>query len=256
MIKSPLFSAQRPGARRGKSASGPALILLGIGLLLALGPAIPTGAGETPATRQRKPVSQPTPPTLSAPAQILEARSLLGELGYWVKLDVETFDDSLKHALIAFQKVEGRERTGKLTKDELSALLTARRPTPREIGKPHIEVDIQKQVLMVVDCCGAVLRTLSISSGTGKPFTEGERTRMACTPCGRFTVFRKIRGWHTSPLGRLYYPSFIKGGVAIHGSTSVPATPASHGCIRVPMFAAKELYDMMPIGTEVLVFDD
>lgn len=256
MIQSQLYSAQKHGARRGKYASGPALILLGIGLFLAFGSTIPTGARERLSRSQRKPVSPPKPPTLTAPAQILEARSLLGELGYWVKLDLETFDDSLKHALIAFQKVEGRARTGQLTEDELSALLAARRPTPRETGKPHIEVDVQKQILMVVDCCGAVLRTLSISSGTGKPFTEGGRTRMACTPCGRFTVFRKIRGWHTSPLGRLYYPSFIKGGVAIHGSTSVPATPASHGCIRVPMYAAKELYDMMPIGTEVLIFDD
>jgi len=51
----------------------------------------------------------------------------------------------------------------------------------------------------------------------------------------------------------LYYPSFITQGVAIHGSLSVPIRPASHGCIRIPMSAAKAFFDVTPIGTVVLV---
>jgi len=54
----------------------------------------------------------------------------------------------------------------------------------------------------------------------------------------------------------IYYPSYFSGGFAIHGSASVPAYPASHGCVRVPMFAAKQLSEMIPIGTVVIVHDD
>jgi lipoprotein-anchoring transpeptidase ErfK/SrfK len=53
----------------------------------------------------------------------------------------------------------------------------------------------------------------------------------------------------------MYYPSYIVNGVAVHGSFSVSAQPASHGCIRVPMFAAKELSRLMPVGIEVIVYD-
>ena len=39
----------------------------------------------------------------------------------------------------------------------------------------------------------------------------------------------------------MYNPLYIVGGIAIHGSLDVPAYPASHGCIRVPMFASQRL---------------
>jgi lipoprotein-anchoring transpeptidase ErfK/SrfK len=111
-------------------------------------------------------------------------------------------------------------------------------------------------VLFVVDCCGAILRTLPISSGSGVEFTEGGRTRRAITPTGRFTVQRKIQGWRKSPLGILFYPNYFFDGYAIHGNPAVPVTPASHGCIRIPMFAAKEFYEMATIGMPVLVYDE
>jgi lipoprotein-anchoring transpeptidase ErfK/SrfK len=31
--------------------------------------------------------------------------------------------------------------------------------------------------------------------------------------------------------------------------------PASHGCIRIPMFASKKLSELTPVGTEVIVYD-
>ena len=72
---------------------------------------------------------------------------------------------------------------------------------------------------------------------------------------GRFSVQRKLQGWHKSPLGLLYYPNYILSGIAIHGNPLVPATPASHGCIRIPMFAAKDFSEMTPVGTVVIVHD-
>lgn len=125
---------------------------------------------------------------------------------------------------------------------------------PREIGYAHVEVDLSQQRLSVIDDSGLVVKTLPVSSGSGKWFTSEGRTRRAITPIGRFSVVRKIAGWHKSPLGMLYYPIFIVEGVAIHGSRSVPPRPASHGCIRIPNAAAKELFDVTPIGTVVLVY--
>lgn len=188
--------------------------------------------------------------------EITEARELLGQLSYWIDLEAKGLDASLRHALIAFQKIEGRKRTGLLTAEELQALRNAKRPQPREWGFPHIEVDLARQVLFVVDCCGAILRTLPISSGSGEWFTEGGRTRQAITPVGRFKVKWQIKGWRKSPLGLLYYPNYFYDGVAIHGNPAVPPVPASHGCIRIPMFAAKEFSEMAKVGMDVIIYND
>jgi lipoprotein-anchoring transpeptidase ErfK/SrfK len=51
----------------------------------------------------------------------------------------------------------------------------------------------------------------------------------------------------------IYYPNYFLAGVAIHGIASVPATPASHGCIRIPLFAAKAFSEMTPVGMPVIV---
>lgn len=187
---------------------------------------------------------------------ITEAQQRLTDLGYWIKDIDGKWGDASRHGLIAFQKVERRKRTGRLTFDELLALRTAVRPAPRERGVAHVEVDLQRQVLFVVDPDGTVSRILHVSTGNGKTFTiEGEMDR-AITPAGRFRVYRKLAGWRKSPLGLLYYPSYILGGIAIHGNPSVPAQPASHGCIRIPMFAAQAFSEITPIGTQVVVFDD
>jgi lipoprotein-anchoring transpeptidase ErfK/SrfK len=83
---------------------------------------------------------------------------------------------------------------------------------------------------------------------------EGEMS-VAHTPRGRFLVYDKVAGWETSTLGSMYYSSYISGGVAIHGYRTVPNEPASHGCVRVPMFVAREMSKLLPIGTIVLVYD-
>lgn len=185
--------------------------------------------------------------------EIAEARQRLAELGYWIDPAADLRHESFRHALIAFQKVEGRPRTGRLTIAELEALRNGKAPTALEAGELHVEVDLQRQILLVVESGGKAGRILPISSGSNKCFTEGGRTRRAVTPLGRFKVIRKIDGWRKSPLGRLYYPLYFHNGTAIHGNPAVPTFPASHGCIRVPMFAAVEFSKLIPIGTPVLI---
>ncbi len=212
--------------------------------------------GQLPQNQQTSPVkkAKQTARTLSE-CEIWEARELLDHLGYWVDLEVIGNDASLRHALIAFQKIEGRRLTGVLTVRDLKALRVAQRPRVLETGYPHIEIDLFRQVLFVIDVAGIPLRILPISSGSGEFFTEGGVTRQAITPTGRFKVYRKIEGWRKSPLGLLYYPNYIYDGVAIHGSLLVPTSPASHGCIRIPMFAAREFSEIATIGMVVMVYD-
>jgi lipoprotein-anchoring transpeptidase ErfK/SrfK len=99
------------------------------------------------------------------------------------------------------------------------------------------------------------VRVVPVSTGTGKPFIYEGQTSVAYTPRGRFIVYDKSVGWDKGALGSSYYSNYISGGVAIHGSRNVPIQPASHGCIRIPIFAAREVSKLLPIGTIVLVYD-
>ena len=186
--------------------------------------------------------------------QIAEAERLLAKLGYWTGRVDGTLDQAMRSALIAFQKWEGRSRTGELTTEELEVIRNATGPKARETGYEHAEVDLDRQVFLWVSTSGAV-RVLPVSTGTSKEYVDEGQTSIAYTPRGRFLVYDKGVGWEKSPLGSVYYPNGISGGIAIHGSRKVPNEPASHGCIRVPVFAAREVSKLLTIGTIVLVYD-
>jgi hypothetical protein len=186
-------------------------------------------------------------------AQTKEAERRLAELGYWTGPVDGVFDPASKAALMAFQKWEGRTVTGRLTRDELEAMGNAVSPVPRDGYYAHVEVDIDRQVLLIVDDKERV-RVLPVSTGTDKPFVYDGQTSIAYTPRGRFVVYEKGVGWEDNLPG-MYYANYISGGIAIHGSYRVPAQPASHGCIRIPIFAAREMSRRMQLGTIVLVYD-
>ncbi|MEO8435490.1 MAG: L,D-transpeptidase family protein [Pyrinomonadaceae bacterium] len=183
-----------------------------------------------------------------------EAERRLSDLGYWAGAVDGLFDPATRSALIAFQKWEGRPITGQLTLDEIEAIRNSNAPQAREVGYEHVEVDLDRQVLMLVDDEGSV-RVLPVSTGNYKPFMDEGQPSIAYTPRGRFLVYDKEAGWGNGPLGAVYYANYISGGVAIHGSYSVPIQPASHGCIRIPMFAAREVSKLLRLGTIVLVYD-
>lgn len=184
----------------------------------------------------------------------LEAEQLLSTLGYWTGPVDGVFDSGSRHALVAFQKVEGRKRTAKLTSEELEALRIAVRPFPRYTGYAHVEIDLQRQVLFVVDEGDTVTHTLPVCTGNEEFYVDHRQVHRAHTPRGQFKVLRKILGSRISSLGLLYYPNYIYEGVAIHGSWAMAVYPDSHGCIRIPMFSAKEFSELVPLGTDVIVY--
>jgi len=187
-------------------------------------------------------------------AQIMEAERKLSVLGYWTGPVDGRWDEGTTSALISFQKWEGREITAKLTLAELETIRNGGAPQARDPGYAHVEVDVDRQVLMLIDEEGGV-RVLPVSTGNDKQFMDQGQMSVAYTPRGRFVVYDKTYGWENGDLGSVYYANYITGGVAIHGYLTVPTTPASHGCIRIPMFAAREVSRLLPVGTIVLVYD-
>lgn len=186
-------------------------------------------------------------------AETREAERLLAELGYWTGPVDGVLDPATRAALVAFQKWEGRAVTGRLTSEEIEAIRSGARPSARDGDYEHVEVDIDRQILLIVNGKG-ILRVLPVSTGTDKPFVYDGETSIAYTPRGRFVVYDKTVGWEDNLPG-MYYPNYISGGIAIHGSYNVPVQPASHGCIRIPLFAAREVSKQLKLGTIVLVYD-
>jgi lipoprotein-anchoring transpeptidase ErfK/SrfK len=188
-------------------------------------------------------------------AMTLSAEQTLSDLGYWIVKVDGVSDDSTRQAIIAFQKVEGLKRTGVLNAEMLNAIQNASRPTAKYKGSAHVEIDISRQVIFLVDDQGEVTKVLSTSTGSGVKYVENGKTERAYTPRGKFVISRQIHGIRKAPLGTIYNPSYFNGGIAIHGSNSVPATAASHGCARIPRFADPDFVNMVKVGMTVYVYD-
>jgi lipoprotein-anchoring transpeptidase ErfK/SrfK len=188
-------------------------------------------------------------------AKTLEAEQILSDLGYWITKVDGASDDSTRQAVMAFQKVEGLKRTGVLDDQVLEAIRNASRPAAKYSGAAHVEIDISRQVIFLVDDNGQVTKVLSTSTGSGERYFADGKWERAYTPRGHFMISRQIHGIRKAPLGTIYNPSYFNGGIAIHGSNSVPATAASHGCARIPRFADKDFVDMVSIGMPVYVYD-
>jgi peptidoglycan hydrolase-like protein with peptidoglycan-binding domain len=187
--------------------------------------------------------------------ELKEAEQRLNEMGYSTGRVDGVIDSTTRQALITFQKWEGRKPTGTLTRAEFNAIRDATAPRPKDTGYKHVEVDLDRQVMLLTDDEGEVTKILPVSTGSGKQYKEKRMSGLAYTPRGRFKIYNKLEGWRKSPLGLLYYPNYFSDGLAIHGNPEVPHTPRSHGCVRIPMSEAKEISKQLPVGTIVLIYD-
>jgi PKD repeat protein len=176
---------------------------------------------------------------------VVALESALAALHYLVPPRSTTFSPELTDSVYAFQKVNHLDRTGIADAATWRALGDPVIPHPRDASPGlHVEVDKTLQVLFVVrDGQIAQISPVSTAGLPGK-----------FTPVGHFAVYRKVDGFDPSPLGTLYKPSYFVGGYAIHGNPSVPPYPASHGCVRIPMWIAPIVYDELALGTPVSVY--
>jgi lipoprotein-anchoring transpeptidase ErfK/SrfK len=153
------------------------------------------------------------------------------------------FDDATARAVMAYRKVNGMPRTYTPTETIVRRVLEGKgafkAKYPRD-GR-HVEADLSRQILALVNRRGRVYRVYHTS--TGAPATP--------TVIGRFKTYRKSPG--TNAKGMVHSSYFIRG-YAIHGYASVPPYSASHGCLRVPIPNAWSIYEWVRMGTVVRVY--
>jgi peptidoglycan hydrolase-like protein with peptidoglycan-binding domain len=154
------------------------------------------------------------------------------------------FGPNTYHAVVAFQKVQRIARDGVVGPATWSKLGSPFRPKPRyPLSRSSVEVNLARQVVYYVSD-RSIARILDAS--TGKAATP--------TPTGRFKIVRRVNGWHESPLGHLYRPNYFYKGYAIHGYTSVPSYPASHGCVRIAIPTMDRMWAALRLGMPVAIY--
>lgn len=110
-----------------------------------------------------------------------------------------------------------------------------------------VEIDKTRQVLRAYENDRLVFES-RVSTG------KWDRS----TPNGQFKAGNKHRMhysklYHHAPMP---YSVEVTGNVFIHGFTSVPRRPASHGCIRLPLDGtnpAKWFYTWVELGTPITI---
>lgn len=168
----------------------------------------------------------------------------LATLNFHVPALTQVFSASLTDAVIAFQKVAGLSRTGVMGRTDWQALARTAPVRPTQQGPANrIEVDKSRQILIKVRG-GKVAGVLPVSTGASGNTPEGVhsirwKAPSTTTWLGPGILYRTLTFWGNS--------------FAIHGWESVPSYPASHGCVRVPIWTADWLYDRSPVGETVIV---
>ncbi|HKF91790.1 MAG TPA: L,D-transpeptidase family protein [Acidimicrobiia bacterium] len=173
------------------------------------------------------------------------------------------YDQKTAYAAQTLQKYGGGSPTGRITDSDVFALnfFQFKDPMAAPPEPNRTEVDITGQTLTLYENYQPKLIT-TVSSGSGENYCyetprENPTARVcedANTPSGRFTYTEFRSGWDKSPLGQLYNPYYFNKGIAVHGYESVPTTPASHGCVRIPMHISEYFHDLVSRGDAVYVF--
>lgn len=229
----------RPGRRRLHRVMVIVLAAMVAVLVLPTGPAVAVSPQSALTA-----TAQPTLRTGSKGAAVVYLQRRLATLHYDVGPIDGTFGYSTYHGVVAFQKVNGLVRDGIVGPRTWAALARPVIPRPRRWHSgSSLEVNLTKQVVYLARR-GVVLRILDAS--TGRATTP--------TPTGNFSIYRRIDGWRQSPLGLLWRPNYFYRGYAVHGSLSVPAYPASHGCVRLTVPAMNRLWALLRIGMPLSVY--
>jgi lipoprotein-anchoring transpeptidase ErfK/SrfK len=254
--------------------------LVGLTILAACGT---TQAGQPGAARSPGPAisTQAPPATTPAPATVTPApsstpkvsRQLLLRLGsrggavltlqrrlaalhhFDVAKADGVFGPGTYHAVVAFQKVQGLVRDGIAGPATQARLARPYVPAARyRLATTSLEVNLAKQVIYYVSG-GTIQRIIDASTGSGAWYYSQGRWARAITPTGRYRIYwRYPGGWQPGPLGSMYRPNYFHGGYAVHGMTSVPAYPASHGCVRMTVPSMDRMWSSLWVGMPVAIY--
>jgi lipoprotein-anchoring transpeptidase ErfK/SrfK len=138
-------------------------------------------------------------------------------------------------AIKAFRKVNGMRWSEAYAPSIFRTLLQGQGAfKPRFSDGKHVEVDISKQVMALVEGDRPV-HTFHVSTGTGG----------TPTVLGNYRFYLKQPGYNSK---RMYYSVYFIGGYATHGYSSVPNGRASHGCVRNPIQFSRFIYNWIDLG--------
>lgn len=207
----------------------------------------------------------PMSASAAASADVKKAQEILYKFGYPVGTIDGIFGPVTARSFCMFRQMSGMtvNRNG-LTSDLLTKLKAydgkysslGKIPAPNREGKNTYLLAQQTCQAMFYVEKGYYKRVIPISTGMA------DHT----TPNGNYSLGGTQRGWscsteyqngctrHTegrfvniSNYGNMYNKRLFKpnpsGNYLVHGSTSVPTYPASHGCIRVPIAYSDWMYD-------------
>lgn len=181
----------------------------------------------------------------------------LQDLGYFVTAVDNAYGGETQQAVFALQKAGGLYRDGVVGDATKAAADDGVVPQAQTSSGKVLEIDINRQLVLAVED-GQVVKVINASSGNGETYEAKGNTYTAYTPRGSFAVYREENRMYSSSLelGDMWRPKFFTGGIAVHGSASVPAFPASHGCVRVSNSAMDWIWDTWgaPSGTPVVVY--
>lgn len=200
-------------------------------------------------------------------ADVKAMQQRLISLHYWLGSATGTFNYDTLEAVYAFQAIDRLTMDGVVGPKTAAALVhpIGYVPNGSRVGT-RIEVNINPRLQVLLYYKNNVLQLIShISSAGGYYYTcSGGGTCFASTPTGWYRAWGFTSGWVRVPLGEMYNPVWLNvhGDTevyAIHGDTSVPAYPASHGCVRIPDDLAKIFHTMITIssssGTQVDIYN-
>jgi peptidoglycan hydrolase-like protein with peptidoglycan-binding domain len=247
--------------RRVIAVAGGTLLITGITLAGTLpGAAARTPAAAGPAARAASPAYVPAKRALQYGMRGTDVAALqrrLEQLSYYPGAAGGRFGLYTLEAVWAFQEAQGLPSADVVGPRVAHALMYPRDPRSRYPwgGAQRVEINLGQRVLLLYQR-GRLALVSHVSAGGGYRYCDRGSCGYAVTPTGHFRTTTYMPGWVTVPLGRMYNPVFFIGTVyAIHGSTSVPLQPVSHGCVRIPMDVAAFFHTMVRTpGTPVYIY--
>ncbi len=155
----------------------------------------------------------------------------------------KSFTSRVKDSVMAFQKAYRLSRTYVFNtacwrKIDGAKLIRARHASPSR----HLEVDKGRQIAMVVKG-GKPCGIICVSTGATNN-----------TPEGKFHIQQKHSFTGSGFGGILVRTMGFVGNFAMHGYAPVPPYPASHGCVREPIWACYWVYDQSFVGETLYIY--
>ncbi|HKG35347.1 MAG TPA: L,D-transpeptidase [Solirubrobacterales bacterium] len=196
--------------------------------------------GDTTVRKDWK-ISYPSISTGECGRAVQGFKGALRRIGY-VPGGGSCFNSRTARAMIAYRKVNGMARNSHAGKLLVKRIFSGdgRYRVKHASAGDHAEVDISRQILVIIENGDHVSETYHVS--TGAPSTPTVR--------GHFEFQWKQPGYNNVGM---YYSTYFHGGYAVHGYHSVPTYNASHGCVRVPIPDAHHIYRQLDIGEDIFV---